>query len=281
MPLLNFSDVLRKAGIDPLKTKLLRHALSDKRFHSCYEANMVKEYTAHQKADFSKGYSYWAVFISDKGNYARLFALYKVEGYVADTPDVMPQGYPRPESFTGKGAYYELIPLESLKEYENRLLIDWGKSARMWHQKGTTEKPIIAIQSQNKQHFPGYENIILSFERLKEVIENNTDYELWQTALSSVKAVYLIVDRETGKQYVGSAYGNDGLLGRWRCYVESYHGNNKQMIELIHVKPEQYKHFQFSILQLLEKTATADEAIIAENLWKRKLLSGTFGMNDN
>ena len=46
-------------------------------------------------------------------------------------------------------------------------------------------------------------------------------------------------------------------------------------------KPEQYKHFQFSILQLLEKTATADEVIQTESLWKKKLQTIAFGMNDN
>ena len=37
----------------------------------------------------------------------------------------------------------------------------------------------------------------------------------WHTALSTVNAVYLIVDRENGRKYVGSAYGKGDLLGRW------------------------------------------------------------------
>lgn len=53
------------------------------------------------------------------------------------------------------------------------------------------------------------------------------------------------------------------------------------MVDLISAKPEQYKHFRFSILQLLEKTATADEVIQTESLWKKKLQTIAFGMNDN
>ena len=32
MAILNFSDVLKKVGLDPKEVKLIRHALSDKRF---------------------------------------------------------------------------------------------------------------------------------------------------------------------------------------------------------------------------------------------------------
>ena len=63
MAILNFSDVLKKVGLDPKEVKLIRHALSDKRFRECYKAGMVYEYTQHQKTGFSKGYSYWITFI--------------------------------------------------------------------------------------------------------------------------------------------------------------------------------------------------------------------------
>lgn len=41
------------------------------------------------------------------------------------------------------------------------------------------------------------------------------------------------------------------------------------------------KYFQFSILMLLPKTVTPDEAIRKEQLFKRKLGSNTFGLNNN
>lgn len=49
----------------------------------------------------------------------------------------------------------------------------------MWHQKATTKKPIVAIESKNQKPFVRFENLILSFDELKEVVENDTDYELW------------------------------------------------------------------------------------------------------
>lgn len=281
MAILYFSDVLKKVGLDPAKVKLIRHALTDKGFKSCYDKNMVLEYTRQQKNGFSKNYDYWCVFISGKGTLAKLFACYKVRNSVPDTPDIMPEHFPHPEWFQGENAYFDLEYVDLLKDYEGRLMIDWGNSARMWHQRGTTEKPIMAIQADEKRVFSGFENLILTYDELKEIVENPTVYEAWHTALSSVNAIYLIVDRETGKQYVGSAYGKEGLLGRWACYVNSLHGNNKLMKELICTYPERYHHFQFSILQILPKTVTDDEVIQTESLFKKKLLSIAFGMNDN
>ena len=156
MAILYFSDVLRKVGLDPAKVKLIRHALTDKGFKSCYDKNMVLEYTRQQKSGFSKNYDYWCVFISGKGTLAKLFACYRVGNSVPDTPDAMPKDFPHPEWFQGENAYFDLEHIDLLKDYEGRLTIDWGNSARMWHQKGTTGKPIVAIQADEKKVFSGF-----------------------------------------------------------------------------------------------------------------------------
>ena len=53
------------------------------------------------------------------------------------------------------------------------------------------------------------------------------------------------------------------------------------MKELICAHPERYHQFQFSILQILPKTITDDEVIQIERLYKQKLLTIPFGLNDN
>ena len=283
MAILYFSDILKKVGINPKEVNLIRHAYSDKGFKICADAGKIYEYTCHQRKDFNKGYKYWAVFISGKGTLAKLYALYEVGACHADTPDMMPDGLPEAEAkhYTGNGSIYELKRSELIKEYEGKLTIDWGTSARMWHQKGTTEKAIVSIMPDEKKVFMGYESVLLSYDQLKEIIDNQEVYEAWHTALRSVNAIYLIVDTETGKQYVGSAYGTDGLFGRWNCYVNTYHGNNKEMKKVICAYPERYHAFQFSILQILPKTLVPDDVIAIESQWKKKLLSIDYGMNDN
>lgn len=65
------------------------------------------------------------------------------------------------------------------------------------------------------------------------------------------------------------------------CYVDSKNGDNKGIIDLMCQYPDRYQYFQFSILQILPKNITADEVISIESLYKRKLLSIEFGMNEN
>ena len=280
MAILNFSDVLKNVGIDPKDVKLIRHSLGDKAFKKCYDKNMVEEYTRVQNETFSNGYDYWCVFISDKSTTAKFFACYKVNGGVIDTRDTKPKGFPLEDWFQGQRMFYNLERIDLLKEYEGRLLIEWGKSALAWAQKGTNEKPIVAIR--DKKIFSSYENAILTYEELRKIVQDPTAYESWHTALSTVNAVYLIVDRENGRKYVGSAYGKGGLLGRWTHYVKSLHGDNKLMKELLCDYPDRYTHFQFSILQLLPKAVTPDEVIQTETLWKKKLLTyEPLGMNAN
>ena len=283
MAILYFSDILLKVGLNPSKVKLIRHALSDSGFKACYDANKVFEYTCHQNFGFSKGYDYWVVFVSGRGSMSKLYACYKVGGCLPDTYNIAPKNIPEKEmqSYQGNKAYFDLTPIDLLNEYEHRLVIDWGKSTRMWHQKGSTEKPVVAIQADPKMGFSGYENLLLTYSELKEIVENEAIYEAWHTALNSISAIYLIVDRLTGKQYVGSAYGKGGLFSRWLCYVQTYHGNNREIKELICGYPERYEHFQFSILQILPKTVTDEEVIQVESLFKKKLMTLEFGMNAN
>ncbi len=283
MAILYFSDILRKVDIDPAKVKLIRHSLNDAGFEDCYKKGLVYEYTRHQKVGFSKNYEYWAVFISAAGTYAQFFCLYRVGDSVPDTADLVPESFPEREAkgYDGTHAVFQLEPVSALREYEGRLTIDWGQSTLMWHQKGSTPKPVVYILPDRKKEFSGFEDLLLSFDELKEILDNSTVYEAWHTALKSVYAIYLIVDRESGMQYIGSASGDDGLLGRWKSYIETGHGGNKKMRALLEEHPDRVHQFQFSVLQILPKTMKRDDIIELESLYKKKFLSIQFGLNDN
>ena len=120
MAILCFSDVLEKVGLDPADVKLIRHALTDRKFKECYDIGKVFEYTCHQKKGFSKGYSYWAVFISGVGTLAKFYALYQVGPSVPDTADMVPQGIPDSEAkeYRGENAVFQLKPVDILSEYK-------------------------------------------------------------------------------------------------------------------------------------------------------------------
>ncbi|PZQ10790.1 MAG: hypothetical protein DI565_19630 [Ancylobacter novellus] len=106
----------------------------------------------------------------------------------------------------------------------------------------------------------------------------------WKTALQNVKGVYLIVDKSSGKKYVGSAYNGVGIWSRWSGYVTSGHGWNVALVELLANKGVAYarENFRMTLLEAWPYR-TEDRIIIGrETHWKEALLTrGDFGYNRN
>ncbi len=123
--------------------------------------------------------------------------------------------------------------------------------------------------------FPGYENVNISWQELSRIIAK----ESWKTALQNQKAIYLITDISNGKQYVGSAYGENMLLNRWQNYVKNGHGGNVQLKQL----PIEYikNNFRYSILDIFKSTTDDKIILTRESWWKETLLTRKFGYNSN
>ena len=127
--------------------------------------------------------------------------------------------------------------------------------------------------------FTGFDNVNITYSTLKYIVENNIIS--WKNALSKVKGIYLIVDTLTGKQYVGSAYGNDCIWQRWCNYAKNGHGGNIELKNLLK-ENENYKHnFKYSILEICNMNLGNDYIISRENHWKEILMTRKFGLNDN
>lgn len=130
------------------------------------------------------------------------------------------------------------------------------------------------------EEFDGYNKVQLSHSQLKVIVRRCEPS--WQSALSSISGVYLIMDTETGKTYVGSAYGKGGIWQRWRCYADNGHGNNAELMALLGTKGTAYaEYFQYSILEIADPLATKDQVWERENHWKDVLMSRKFGYNSN
>ncbi len=142
-------------------------------------------------------------------------------------------------------------------------------------------KEVVEIQpGLHYKLFTDYFDFILDFEELKEIVTNQ--YKDWKNSLSITKGIYLISDTKTGKLYVGAAYGENGIWARWTDYVKTNgHCGNKSLEELIKKDINYASNFRFSILMLLPKTITPDEAIKKEKLFKNKLGTNSFGLNNN
>jgi hypothetical protein len=132
------------------------------------------------------------------------------------------------------------------------------------------------------QSFSGFEDIDLSFEERETLVRNSRPD--WQAALSSVKGVYLISDITTGKRYIGSAYGDQGIRSRWCAYVASGHGGNVELRALVNTPTLEYcrKSFRFALLEF-RPAPTPDEVILAREAFRKRILltRGDFGLNRN
>ena len=130
--------------------------------------------------------------------------------------------------------------------------------------------------------FCGYEDIDIGFPMLENLF--SVQRSDWKGALESVKGVYLVTDTSNGKRYVGSAYGDGGIWSRWANYIETGHGNNRELIKQIKSSGIEYarKYFRFALLEQRAMN-TADNVVIErEQYWKRILLSrGDYGYNKN
>ncbi|MEB3005829.1 GIY-YIG nuclease family protein [Capnocytophaga sp. G2] len=123
--------------------------------------------------------------------------------------------------------------------------------------------------------FPGYDSVNLSWSDLSRVLAKDS----WKTALQNQKGVYLITDTSNGKMYVGSAYGERMLLGRWEDYAKTGNGGNKELKELSFDHIKQY--FRYSILDIFKSTIKDELIISRETWWKEVLLTRNFGYNKN
>jgi hypothetical protein len=130
------------------------------------------------------------------------------------------------------------------------------------------------------EQFSGYQDISLDYPML-EIIYKNGRID-WQTALSSVAGIYLIADKLTGKKYVGSAYGSEGIWSRWKNYIENGHGWNKMLVGLNDVDLS-YARANFKITLLECFPAKVENSVVfdRENFWKEALLTRRHGYNGN
>jgi hypothetical protein len=172
---------------------------------------------------------------------------------------------------SGSCNHFTIELSDQLADFGGRLLIDWGIGFRSWIQRADRqEKPIVELRKEFKEPiFPGFS----SFMCLLSAVD--TLPQSWLVALASTRGIYLLTCPRTKEQYVGSATGAMGFVGRWRDYALSGHGGN------IALKGRDASDYQISILETVGSSATEAEVSGLETRWKNKLQSREMGLNRN
>lgn len=178
------------------------------------------------------------------------------------------------------GVGYDYEDLPENEKYVGRLIVKYKNKAQTLIRKADSiidECYVSQIlpDTFDNDLFPGYDKVNVSWDELSRVIEKDN----WKTALQNQKGVYLLTDISNGKHYVGSAYGENMILGRWRAYVKNGHGGNSGLkkLDFNHIK----NSFRYSILDIYKSTTNDLTIIERENWWKEVLQSKRFGYNEN
>lgn len=236
---------------------------------------LFKEWQSEQSDSKMKNVDYLVGFLAEEGCECRFIGVYRNYG---------------PKRATGNGvSEYAIEEVEGFEGLKDKVVIDWGKGTLSWMQNWQSTKNVRRIDQVNTgndiPYFIRYEDVILSFSQLQKVVEDKE----WKSKLESLNCVYMILDKETGKQYVGVTYKDmkpgikNGILGRWTEYAKTGHGNNKLLVALLAEKGISYadQNFQWTILETLPLNVTPKVAIDRESLYKKKFGTREHGYNEN
>jgi hypothetical protein len=169
---------------------------------------------------------------------------------------------------------FETVLRDDFDHYRGRLVIDWGLlgGERAWVQRADKQDKYIAEIRRRIEEpsFPGFAKLQLSLAKVETIPF------AWSQVLRNARGIYVLVHRESGQQYVGSAYGDDGFFGRWKSYSDG-HGGNVAMKEL-RAKADA---FDASILEVVGTDVSDEQIFDRESLWKSKLGTRVKGLNRN
>lgn len=277
---LTFNTILLGAGLDPGEVRLLRHQAGpyDGRTPYTLWRDRLDDFLTYQSIQSAQNRSrlaspYWTGFVVTPAQATLFVGLWRI------TPlgpcDAQMMDPLRHVPVTQGGAreldLYRQDQVDEAVDLIGRVTIDWGAGTRSWIQRaGYQAKPVVEItRAFQEDAFPGYAEFVANLSAVETLPAT------WLTALRAARGVYLLTCPRTREQYVGSATGEDGLLGRWLGYVRDGHGGN------VGLKSRDPSDYQVSILEMSGSNASTDEVVRAEQRWKSKLQSREMGLNRN
>jgi len=273
--------ILEIYGINPAKVRVVRHGNKEIPILKTFHENLLRleVYQSYQSPRKYGDASAIAVFAPYYKTTALFLGLWDILGCTENskfTNETLQElkKFSLPESWYQDHIKYQLRRNKVLDELSERLVIEWGAATVSWVQ--TKDKEVVEIRGKKTiGDFQSFGEVSLAYQDLKTMTQYPDTNLTWIKALSSVNGVYLIQDTLSGKLYVGSAYGEQGIYGRWLTYAQKSHGGN---LELQNLDPS---NFIFSILEIIPATTTSDGVVEYENRWKEKLGTRQFGLNKN
>ena len=290
----NLNDLLLAKSIDPQGVLVLRHRPTEPKLNKVLPwlaAEKPDVFNAYQQTQGEKlekamlGAAYVATLIGREPGKALFIALYSIGASRPLTREEYWQvpAYVEMKAFGMKGftaedvrssvLWFDLVATDLYASWKGKLIVGWPPPERVWWRRAhRNEMPVLAIlqDSALDSTMPQWDEITLNWDELGVLPTR------WKSALSQWRGIYYIFDVFDGKGYVGSAYGESNLLGRWLNYAASGHGGNALL------RKRDPRHFRFTILQRVSPDMDPNDVIRLEGTWKERLHTRPpYGLNDN
>jgi hypothetical protein len=292
---MNLNDLLLRKGIGPQHVLVLRHRPWE------VQLNKVLPWLAAERPDLFNAYQqtqqkervegamsrakHVAAFIGQEPGKALFVGLYSVQGSKpisrqefwavpanVELKALGMNGFTE-DSTRSSCLWFDLELTDFYANWKGRLIVGWPPPERSWWRwADRNEFPVLAVleDSALDAAMPEWDAINLSWEELAVLPAR------WKSVLSQWRGVYFIFNMADGKGYVGSAYGQANLLGRWQNYAARGDGGNRLL------RQRDPRGFRFTILQRVSPDMEPSEVIRLESSWKERLHTREpYGLNDN
>ena len=209
-------------------------------------------------------------FVETADHEALFLGVQRVVGY-----HLCPKDVHDPLTGEHKPHLYKFEATQWLNSYVARMVVNWEKMRSWVRRLPGSGKPISITEIRPGdwyRPFPGY----VAFQASLREVEGFSP--AWARQLSTCRGVYLLVHPDSGEQYVGSATGEDGFLGRWHSYAADGHGGNKLLRPLT---TDGIPDYHISILEVAGSTMQDGDVLEREAAWKDKLGTRAHGLNAN
>lgn len=179
----------------------------------------------------------------------------------------------KPDMKSPKRVFFDLRPISLWEHWRGRLNIVLGGRSVSWCRRadGASMLPVVSIVEEDRfsAQMPPWSELLVSWAELALLPAS------WKARLAEWRGIYFIFDTARQQGYVGSAYGPENILGRWRNYGDTGHGGNGRLRQS---RPEDLR---FSILQRTSPDMPLAEVVQLEAGWKARLHTRAHGLNAN
>ena len=285
---MDLNILLGEVSIDPATTLVLRHRPVEpelRRVLPWLAAEQPDVFNAYQQTQRSRverqmlRADYIASFIGDRAGRAVFVGLYQNCGH-RKTKRTNRNRIPAHRELAKYGhpdggrecIWFDLARTKYYAAWSGKLIVRWPPpeiSWSRWSSKNQFEVLAILEESLLTPKMPDWRELEFTWNDLKAIPES------WRAALSEWRGIYFIFDTSDGKGYVGAAYGDNNIRGRWENYAKSGHGGNKRL------KARVPENLRFTILERVSPDTPPDRVIDLERSWKNRLHTREHGLNEN